>query len=247
VIAPDDKPLAVALRTAARLHVRRLYVLGANDDDAGFIDLAGLPPTGLRFVGRATWASRHFDAVAARVVRARADGVFVTGPLDTGTGAMIKALRRRLGGEARILAGVTATPVPELLRYAGRAAVGMYIVTNAPPYDALTKPGKRWVERFAGSEQGRGVGAYAPMAAQATEVMLAAIARSDGTRAAVTRELLRTRVKDGILGDFSFTPVGDVTPARIAVLRVLGPAAAASGTLQPDYAGAVVDRVVTVP
>jgi ABC-type branched-subunit amino acid transport system substrate-binding protein len=160
---------------------------------------------------------------------------------------MSQALRRHLGGSARILAGVAATPVPELLRYAGPAAVGMYIVTNVPPYDALAKPGKRWVERFAGSEQGRGVGAYAPLAAQATEVLLAAIARSDGTRASVTRELFRTRVKDGIIGDFSFTHVGDVTPARIAVLRVVGAAAAASGTFQPDYAGAVVDRVVTVP
>ena len=39
-------------------------------------------------------------------------------------------------------------------------------------------------------------------AAQATDVVLDAIARSDGTRASVLRELRTVVVKDGVLGDF---------------------------------------------
>ena len=49
-------------------------------------------------------------------------------------------------------------------------------------------------------------------AAQAAEVVLAAIARSDGTRAAVLRELRASRVRDGILGTFRFDGNGDITP-----------------------------------
>jgi hypothetical protein len=53
-------------------------------------------------------------------------------------------------------------------------------------------------------------------------------------------------VKDGILGDFRFDRYGDITPAKITILRVTGrtsPALALPGTSE----GAVVDRVVTVP
>ena len=41
-------------------------------------------------------------------------------------------------------------------------------------------------------------------AGQAAEVVLDAIARSDGTRASVLEELRATDVKDGILGSFRF-------------------------------------------
>jgi hypothetical protein len=44
--------------------------------------------------------------------------------------------------------------------------------------------------------------------------MLDAIARSDGTRASVTKELLRTRVRDGLIGSFRFDRNGDTTARR---------------------------------
>ena len=59
-------------------------------------------------------------------------------------------------------------------------------------------------------------------AAQAAEVVLAAIARSDGTRASVLRELRASRVRGGILGTFRFDGNGDITPAKLTVLRVTG-------------------------
>ena len=65
-------------------------------------------------------------------------------------------------------------------------------------------------------------------AAQAAEVVLAAIARSDGTRASVLREIQATRVRGGILGTFRFDRNGDITPAKLPVLRVTGARARAS-------------------
>ena len=53
-------------------------------------------------------------------------------------------------------------------------------------------------------------------AAQAADVLLDAIARSDGTRAVVVEELFNTRVTGGILGSFSFDQYGDITPATVA-------------------------------
>ena len=59
----------------------------------------------------------------------------------------------------------------------------------------------------------------AAYAAQATDVLLDAIARSNGTRSSVTARLMRTKVDDGILGTFSFTPSGDTTAGAVTVYQ----------------------------
>jgi ABC-type branched-subunit amino acid transport system substrate-binding protein len=69
--------------------------------------------------------------------------------------------------------------------------------------------------------------------AQAAEILLDAIARSDGTRASVTRELRATRVEDGILGDIRFDDNGDLVEGPFTIYRF-------------TRKGPTVDRVVTV-
>jgi hypothetical protein len=51
-------------------------------------------------------------------------------------------------------------------------------------------------------------------------VLLDAVARSDGTRPSVARELLATRVQSGIVGGFAITPDGDTTARTISLYRV---------------------------
>ena len=79
-------------------------------------------------------------------------------------------------------------------------------------------------------------------AAQAADVVLDAIARSDGTRESVLAELFDTRIEDGLYGSFRLDDNGDVQPGRIAIMRV-------NGKFPPQsfYEGAVLDRIVTVP
>ena len=50
-------------------------------------------------------------------------------------------------------------------------------------------------------------------------MLLAAIARSDGTRASVVRELFRSRTTDGILGSFTTAPTGDLDPTLVIIDR----------------------------
>ena len=52
-------------------------------------------------------------------------------------------------------------------------------------------------------------------------VLLEAIARSDGTRASVSAELLRTNLSNGILGPISFTSTGDVLGGKITIDRIV--------------------------
>ena len=51
-------------------------------------------------------------------------------------------------------------------------------------------------------------------------MLLHAIARSDGTRPSVTRALLGTRVRNGLIGSFAFTPTGDTTAGSVTMTRV---------------------------
>jgi DNA-binding winged helix-turn-helix (wHTH) protein len=69
-------------------------------------------------------------------------------------------------------------------------------------------------------ELGRPAHQYAVYAAQAAELLLDAIARSDGTRASVASELLGTDVDDGILGDFAVTDSGDTTATQVTMYDV---------------------------
>jgi ABC-type branched-subunit amino acid transport system substrate-binding protein len=85
------------------------------------------------------------------------------------------------------------------------------------------------------------VDAYAAYAGQATEVLLDAIARSDGSRASVVKQLFSLRVRRGILGDFRFTPTGDITQQPITILRAQTPGGAKE--IQ-GYEGGVIDRVI---
>jgi hypothetical protein len=55
-----------------------------------------------------------------------------------------------------------------------------------------------------------------------------------------------TRVSDGVLGSFSFDRNGDITPARVAVLRIDG-RSHEGAALDALYAGTAVDSIVEVP
>ena len=95
---------------------------------------------------------------------------------------------------------------------AGDAAVGVYITTPTPPYDGLTDRGKALMRRLAAASSGAAVDPWAPLAAQATEVLLEAIARSDGTRDSVSDELLETNVGTASCGRSRSTRMATLRP-----------------------------------
>ena len=118
---------------------------------------------------------------------------------------VVKALRARLGTPRHDHGQLPVRVRPRRPR-TGRAvrARGLYATTLDLPLDRAPadagRPGVR-----ARPRRIRRLRAQACCeAGQAAELVLAAIARSDGTRASVLRELRASEVKDGILGTFSF-------------------------------------------
>jgi ABC-type branched-subunit amino acid transport system substrate-binding protein len=150
---------------------------------------------------------------------------------------LIAALRKRLGSRVTLLAGDSFYE-PDTLRDLGRPADGLYIAWGGrlPADPDLTPAAQRFVRDFGVTADEVGV----LEAAQATETVLAVIARSDGTRASVLTELQNTREQDSLLGDFAFDRYGDMTPAQFTVLQV-------TGTRLRPASRLVVNRVIAVP
>ena len=226
-VHPTDDLQGAALALLARDRGRRrAFVLSDGEPGYGALMAEGFAAAarrlGLEVVGRGTWDPRRrgFRPLARRVARSGADAVFLGGLLDTGGARVLRDVRRELpAGAGDILAPDGFTPVPLLVETAGAAARDVFVSLGGVVTEGLPATGRRWVERFARTQPGVEVQPAAVYAAQATHVLLDAIAASDGTRRSVVAELLRTRVEDGLIGSFSFDPNGDVSESPVTVLR----------------------------
>jgi ABC-type branched-subunit amino acid transport system substrate-binding protein len=117
---------------------------------------------------------------------------------------------------------------------------GVYVSTPGAPNADLPPPGRRLVDKL-----GSKLSYTAAYGAAAAQVLLTAISRSNGTRAAVTARLLETHLQHGVLGDLTINHHGDPTTAPVTILRLRQGAHNNLGAI--DYDGAIVDRVITPP
>jgi branched-chain amino acid transport system substrate-binding protein len=247
VVPPDDLQGAADAVFAKQLGLRKVYVL--RDDylvlSSGFMRAARR--IGLPIAGSAVWPARDgYAALADRAARSGADGAFLGGAAFTGGDEMIKALRARLGKRFPIIVTDAFLPASDLLKLAGPSALGTYL--SFPGIGRLTPRGKRLMQAFTATQPGGTLpeGTYVPQTLQAAELVLAAIARSDGTRASVLRELQGLQGRDGMLGPFRFDGNGDVTPEHVTIFRVTG-RTPRSANLISDFEGSVPFRTVSVP
>jgi branched-chain amino acid transport system substrate-binding protein len=178
--------------------------------------------------------AEEFEQLVRRVSRSRPQSVAIVGLLTPRTGALIRELRSALGPDVALSAPDAFNLPEDLRKLAGDAAEGMYVTNYGIPNDELPPAGKGFLKSFASEHGGNpGPDFAASYGAQAAQIFLDAIARSDGTRASVTEEVRRTQVQNGILGDVGFDPHGDLVEGPMTILRFSG----------GDF---VVDRVVRV-
>jgi DNA-binding SARP family transcriptional activator/ABC-type branched-subunit amino acid transport system substrate-binding protein len=221
VIPTDDAQAAADAIVAQNLGVKRVAVLYLGDPLPIVSDFArAARRLGLTVAGRWGWREDRasYAQLAARVARAGTDGVFITGGFAPGAVQLLRDLRARLGPNVQFVADGFDTDTA-LLNGAG--AEGLLISQPGPVGDRLGAAGKRFATSFSkkfGEEPTR----FALSSAQAMDVLLDAISRSDGTRASVTRKLFATRISNGILGSFWITPTGDTTLNEVTIQRVVG-------------------------
>jgi DNA-binding SARP family transcriptional activator len=237
VLPADDVQAAANAIVARRLGVKRVYALDDGDPLSRlFVDdfLRAARRLGIAVAGRGSWdaGQKNSGALARAILRTAADGVFLGIPSRPGSVRLLGELRATLGPGVPFMAAEVFDPATAVL--AGAAAEGMTISQPGRPNDQLTREGKRFVASFSKrfhAEPTR----YAVAAAQAMEILLDAIADSDGTRASVRRKLFTTRVANGILGSFWITPTGDTTLNAVAIHRIMhGKVTTLTTVLVPD-------------
>jgi branched-chain amino acid transport system substrate-binding protein len=236
-IAASDHAADIALVDAVRrLHRKRLFFLtdSDGDDTANSLEMrAAARSAGLEIAGAAKWNpnARTFARLARQVAARRPDAVLLAAAAPRHDAALIRDLRAGVGRDVVLVANDGFGDYVHLA--APRAATGMYIGYYGVPNSKLPARGRRFLSEFAKAHQDRaGPDLMAGYGAQAAEIVLDAIARSDGTRASVTRELRRTKVENGILGPISFDRYGDLVRPPVTIYRITSK-------------GAVVDRIIT--
>lgn len=226
VISADDAQARADALLAKRVGARRVFVL--NDGTGyglsvafAFRKAAGKLP--LDVVGTGAWdpAQANFEGVVRRVHAARADAVFLGGSACPTCGTLIRQLRRVVGAHGILIAPDGFTPVGDLAKRYGTPAQGMYVSTPGDSLADFSPLGRKIARTFGGAATHLGSGGAA-YAAQAVEILLDSIARSDGTRSSITSDLFTTHVRGGILGTFGFDRNGDTTLNPVLIYRVAG-------------------------
>jgi branched-chain amino acid transport system substrate-binding protein len=224
VVPADDVQAAAGVEYARQLGAQRLFVL--HDQTAYGRGLAAAvrasaPLAKLRVAGKSAWrpSAHNYHALAGRVRRAHADAVYLAGLLDSNGPRLIVDLRSALGARLPILGPDGFSDPGYLIEHAGTAAEGFVYTTATLPGRTLPPAGQRFAIEFK-RRFGNLPCCIAVPSAQAMDILLDAIAASDGSRAAVTRNVLHAKVTDGLLGSFGFDVAGDTTGNTIAVYRI---------------------------
>lgn len=233
VIPADDIQAAADAIVADRLGVKRVFVIHDSEEPSialtrDFVRAARR--LGIFIAGQTSpELPGTSDKLPAAIHRTRADGVFIAAASNSGSVELLRALRAELGSGVQLMAADGFDP--GVATVAG--AEGMTISVPGPLSNDLGRKGKSFVAAFS-HKFGVTPGRLAVNAAQAIDVLLDAIARSDGTRASVTRNMLSTRIDNGILGSFFITATGDTTLNTVAIYRI-------------QHGKAVAYRTITVP
>jgi branched-chain amino acid transport system substrate-binding protein len=222
----DDAPGAAGALYAQGLGVQRPFVL--HHDEAWGIGVAAAFRTtarrlGMKIAGGGSWdrRARNYEDLAARIRRAGADGVYLGGYAADNGGQLVRDLRDGLGRRTAIVAPDGFNQPERIIEGAGDRAEGLVTTLASLPARALPPSGQRFAREFE-HRFGALPCCYSVQTAEATNVVLDAIARSDGSRAAVLRNIFRTRVRNGLLGSFELDRYGDTTLRKVGVYAIRG-------------------------
>jgi branched-chain amino acid transport system substrate-binding protein len=223
--APDDLQGRAHVKLVTERGERSAYVLHDGVDAYGLGAAAGFRDAavaaGVEILGFETWdpEASDYSELVRRIDRSGAEGVFLGGYVLSNTGRLLRQLRATLGADIPLMTTEGMLPVTVLRARAGDAAEGLLVTLSSVATEKLEGAGKEFLAQFR-KELNQDPCCYSVHVAQATHVLLDAIAASDGSRESITRALLDVEVSDGIIGDFSFDENGDVTPPLVSVYRI---------------------------
>jgi branched-chain amino acid transport system substrate-binding protein len=225
IVAADDFQGAADALLAKQLGVKKVYIL--NDKEAYGLGVAtnfrnAAKKLGITVAGFEAWDGKasSYEASASKIASSGATGIFLGGLICENGGKLIKDLRAK-NPNTKLLLPDGFTPVSAVVTGAGTAAEGATVSVAGLPNTQLKGAGKKFLSSFKKVIH-KDADPYSVYAAQAAEVVLTAIANSDGTRAGVTSQLFKTNVKNGILGSFKIDKNGDTTSNPVTIYKIKG-------------------------
>ena len=205
--------------------IKSVYVL--NDKEAYGLGVAtnlrnAAEHLGIKIAGFEAWDPKQssYEGLFRKIGGTGADAVFLGGLIDENGAKVIKDKVATLGpndGKVKLFAPDGFT-TQQTIDEAGTAAAGMFMSVAGVPIDQFKGAGAEFAAAFKPSLGGKPIDPYAIYGAQAAQVMLDAIAASDGSRASVIEQLFNTKVTDGFLGSFEINENGDPAGAEGAVV-----------------------------
>jgi branched-chain amino acid transport system substrate-binding protein len=215
--------------------VKSVYIL--NDKEAYGLGVAkntegALKAAGIKVVGFSAFdpKSTNFQALFTRVKNTNPDAVFIGGLVDENSGQLINdkvsvlgpntSTPTSAGGGVMLFLpdGYTTDAIFQRSEGGTPNAKGAYFTVAGVGIDKYKGAALTFIDGFKSQLGGKPVDPYAILGAQAAQVLLDAISRSDGTRSSVIEEIYKTKVTDGLIGTFTFNKNGDLSGAKGAAV-----------------------------
>jgi branched-chain amino acid transport system substrate-binding protein len=223
VVWNDQFQGAANAQYAKELGLKKIFIL--NDGETYGLGIATLfsdyaKKLGIQILGNQKWDKKasSYESLASRISSSGADAVFLGGIVCNNGGKLIKDIKAG-APNVQLLGPDGWTPISATIEGAGAAANNMYITQPGVPVDQLKGTGKEFVDGFTAAE-GKAPNPYTAYAAQAAQVLLAAIEKGGTDRAAVSSALFETDVTDGIIGSFQIDENGDTTLGLVSVYQI---------------------------
>src|SRR5206468_3032013 len=221
VVATDDIQGPADAMWSKALGYKKVYVL--NDKQTYGFGVAttyrsAAKKLGITVAGFEGWDAKasSYEALATRIKASGAQAVFLGGiACNNGAKLMqdIKAVDPKI--QLQMPDGFSDPNAN------GAVGNGAFISVAGEPPKALTGAGATFVTSF-GKQIGTTPNPYSAYGAQAMDVMLQAIAKGGGQRAATTKSVFGLNVTNSILGNFSINANGDTDALAITVYREAG-------------------------
>jgi len=235
-VAPSDPNQgAVQAKLMQQKGVKSVYIL--NDKEAYGLGVAkntegALKAAGIKVVGFSAFdpKSTNFQALFTRVKNTNPDAVFIGGLVDENSGQLINdkvsvlgpntSTPTSAGGGVMLFLpdGYTTDAIFQRSEGGTPNAKGAYFTVAGVGIDKYKGAALTFIDGFKSQLGGKPVDPYAILGAQAAQVLLDAISRSDGTRSSVIEEVYKTKVTDGLIGTFTFNKNGDLSGAKGAAV-----------------------------
>jgi branched-chain amino acid transport system substrate-binding protein len=227
-VAPSDPNQgAVDANFLKTKGVKSVFIL--NDKEAYGLGVAknfegAAKALGMKVTGFAAYDPKqpNFQALFTRIKATNPDAVFIGGLIDENSGQLINDKVAVLGNNQQVKLmlpdGFTTDAVFQRSQGGTPQANGAYFTVAGVGIDKYKGAALKFIDGFKGQLGGKPVDPYAILGAQAGQVLLDAIEKSDGTRSSVIDEIKKVKVGNGLIGSFEFNKNGDITGAKGAAL-----------------------------